>query len=142
MKAHRLRKRATNEGSESVTARLRQRGVPGARPVRGHVVLDLAGSVLDTTDTRFTLDGQVRLRSEQLDLRLSAHPKDVSLFAARSPFIIDGSFRHPGFHPWWPGLAGRAAAAAALALIAPPAALLAAVEPGLGDTAPCATREK
>lgn len=104
-------------------------------------LVDTAGSVLDTSDTRFTMGGAVRFDSERLGLVIHAHPKDLSLLAARAPFIIEGSFRNPDFHPSWPGLAGRAAVAAVLAAIAPPAALLALVEPGLGEDAPCgATR--
>lgn len=101
-------------------------------------VLDMGGSTLDTTDTRFTMGGQVFFPREKLDLRVEAHPKDFSLFAARTPLLIEGTFRNPNFHPAWPGLAGRLAAAAALAAAAPPAALLAFVEPGLGNSIPCA----
>lgn len=101
-------------------------------------VLDMGGSTLDTTDTRFTLGGQVFFPREKLDLRIEAHPKDISLFAARTPLLIEGSFKDPNFHPAWPGLAGRVAAAAALAAVTPPAALLAFVEPGLGNSIPCA----
>lgn len=103
-------------------------------------VLDMSGSTLDTSDTRFTMGGQVRFPDERLALRIEAHPKDPSLLAARTPLLVEGRFRNPDFHPLWAGLAGRAAAAGALALVAPPAALLAFVEPGLGNSGPCGQR--
>lgn len=91
---------------------------------------------IDSTDTRFNIDGSVNLKHETLDLSLSAHPKDMSFLVARSPLLIEGTFKNPEFHVARGGLIARALAALGLFAIAPPAALLALVEPGLGDNAP------
>ncbi|MFL6717137.1 MAG: AsmA-like C-terminal region-containing protein, partial [Burkholderiaceae bacterium] len=100
--------------------------------------LEFDNAMIDTTDTRFTMKGAVDLARERFDLRILAHPKDASLFAARAPLLLEGTFRNPDFHPLWAGLLARGAAALALGAITPPAALLAFVEPGPGEAAaPC-----
>ncbi|MBK4736584.1 AsmA family protein [Noviherbaspirillum pedocola] len=101
----------------------------GARARRG--ALSIGTALLDTTDTRFTMEGAISLRSEHYDLRILPHPKDASLLSARAPLLLEGSFRRPDFHPAWASLAARGAAAMVLGAIAPPAALLAFIEPGL-----------
>jgi uncharacterized protein involved in outer membrane biogenesis len=108
----------------------------GSTVRRGKLGFDTA--VVDTTDTRFTMTGSVDLAREHFDVRLLAHPKDMSLFAARAPLLLEGTFRDPDFHPSWGSLLARGAVALALGAITPPAALLAFVEPGLGEAAaPC-----
>lgn len=100
--------------------------------------LRIKTGLVDTTDTKFTMGGLIDLGNERIDLQFLAHPKDASLFAARAPLILEGTFRSPDFHPSWSSLLARGATALALGAIAPPAALLAFVEPGLGGgRAPC-----
>jgi len=96
-------------------------------------VLAIDTGLIDTTDTTFALDGTVHFGNERIDMRLLAHPKDVSLFSVRAPLILEGTFWNPDFHPAWTGLLARGAAALALGAVAPPAALLAFVEPGMGE---------
>lgn len=96
-------------------------------------MLAIDTGLIDTTDTRFAVGGTVHFGNERIDMRLLAHPKDVSLFSVRAPLILEGTFRNPDFHPAWTGLLARGAAALALGAVAPPAALLAFVEPGLGE---------
>lgn len=105
-------------------------------------VLSLDTAIVDTTDTKFTMDGKVGFGNESLGLVVKAHPKDFSIFAFRAPLIIDGTFKTPGFHPSWGSLLARGAAAVALGAIAPPAALLALVEPGMGESALCPLEEE
>ncbi|WP_334186344.1 AsmA family protein [Noviherbaspirillum sp.] len=100
-------------------------------------VLSMDKAVVDTTDTRFTMDGNVHFGNEALDLVISAHPKDFSIFAVRAPFVVEGRLKNPEFHPSWDSLLVRGAAALSLAAIAPPAALLALIEPGTGKNSPC-----
>ncbi|RYD91918.1 MAG: AsmA family protein [Sphingobacteriales bacterium] len=108
----------------------------GATVRNGKLGIDTG--LVDTTDTKFTMDGMIDFGKERLDLQILAHPKDASLFAVRAPLILEGTFRNPDFHPSWASLFARGAAALALGAIAPPAALLAFVEPGLGEGgAPC-----
>lgn len=108
----------------------------GARARNGEVGIDTG--LVDTTDTKLTMDGNISLGRERFNLKFLAHPKDASLLAARAPLILEGTFRHPDFHPAWGSLLARGAAALALGAIMPPAALLAFVEPGLGESAtPC-----
>jgi uncharacterized protein involved in outer membrane biogenesis len=95
--------------------------------------------VFDTSDTVVFGEGSVRLDEEALDLELRPEPKDFSPAALRGPLEIGGTFKDPTFHPQAKSLLGRAAAAAALYAIAPPAALLALVETGPGEDVDCYT---
>ncbi|MBA3597245.1 MAG: hypothetical protein H0W40_07695 [Methylibium sp.] len=105
-------------------------------------VLSLDTAIVDTTDTKFTMEGKVGFGNESLDLVVKAHPKDFSIFALRAPLIIDGTFKTPKLHPSWGGLLARGAAAVALGAIAPPLALLALIEPGVGESAFCPLEEE
>ncbi len=94
--------------------------------------------VLDTSDSQVLGEGRVDLAAETLDLTLNAQPKDVSLFTARSPIRVTGSFREPSVAPEVGPLLARGAVAVALgALATPAAALLALVEPGGGEDSDC-----
>ena len=93
--------------------------------------------LLDTTDTKVTGEGSVDLRSEKIDFRLAAHPKDPSLFSARTPVILNGTLRSPSGRPEVIPLAARGAASVVLGVLAPPAAILPWVELGLGEDSPC-----
>ncbi len=92
---------------------------------------------IDTPDTSFTGTGTIDLQSEKLDITLYAHPKDVSIFSARTPFHIGGTFSDidPGLHEG--GLVLRAGGSAMLAAVAGPvAALLPLLDLGTGDNIP------
>ncbi|BBL77389.1 AsmA family protein [Methylomagnum ishizawai] len=94
--------------------------------------------LLDTTDTQVRGEGRVDLRDETLHLRFLAHPKDVSVFSARTPVVVDGTLKRPSGHPEVLPLAARAAASVALgAVLTPAAAILPWVELGLGQDSPC-----
>ena len=99
--------------------------------------VEIVRGVIDSTDTRFDVDGSINFNNERLHIVIKPEPKDVSFFVARAPLIIEGSFKNPDFHPSTGSLIARGGAALALAAIFPPAALLALIEPGLGDNAPC-----
>ena len=91
----------------------------------------------DTTDTVILGDGHVSLRDESLDLRLKPLPKDHSFLTLRAPLMLTGSFKHPEIHPDAKRITLRAVAAAVLASIAPPAALIATYETGPGKDVSC-----
>ena len=95
--------------------------------------------VFDTSDTVMFGDGTVNLEHEALALELRPEPKDVSPLSLRGPLHIGGTFKDPSFRPEAKSLPGRAAVAAALYAIAPPAALLALIETGPGENVDCFT---
>lgn len=91
----------------------------------------------DTADTIIVGKGKVSLKDETLDLELRPRPKDRSILALRSPLVVDGTFKDPSFRPDFKRLGLRGATALALGSIAPPAALLATIEPGPGQDSAC-----
>ena len=100
-------------------------------------VMTTRALAFDTEDTIIVGEGTVDLGEEQLDLVLKPRPKDRSILALRSPLVIDGSFRDPGFRPDMAQLGLRGAIALTLASITPPAALLATLELGPGEDSNC-----
>ncbi len=99
------------------------------------------GLAFDTTDTVIFGEGSIDLRREQLALRLVPQPKDKSPLAVRVPLRVGGTFKDPSFHPEAGPLIARTAAAAALYSLAPPAALLALIETGPGESIDCGPAE-
>jgi uncharacterized protein involved in outer membrane biogenesis len=94
--------------------------------------------LMDTTDTNVLVEGRVDLGSEELDLRMTAHPKDVSLFSARTPINIKGTLKKPRPYPDPAPLIARGAASVALgALLSPAAALIPWVDLGLAQDSEC-----
>jgi AsmA family protein len=91
----------------------------------------------DTTDTVLFGSGKVDLGEESLALELRPEPKDVSPVSLRGPLEIKGTLKEPRFRPQAKPLLARAAAAAALYALAPPAALLALIETGPGEDIDC-----
>ncbi len=103
-------------------------------------LLNLSKVVIDSSDTLFAASGTVNLSTEKLDVHLDPHPKDVSLFAARSKLHITGTLGNPQVRPGAATLAKGAAAAALAAVAGPAAALVPLVETGSGkDSAACAS---
>ena len=93
--------------------------------------------VIDTDDTIVTGTGSINLKDESLRLELKPAPKDFSPLSLRVPLEVEGTLKHPELSVKRTGLLARGAAAAALALLFPPAALLAFIEPGLGKDSQC-----
>ncbi len=94
--------------------------------------------VFDTTDTNIAGRGSVSLSDEGLDLVISPHPKDVSLFSLRAPILVQGSFRKPRVIPDPATLAARVGGAVALGVVLTPlAALIPLIESGLGKDSDC-----
>lgn len=102
-------------------------------------VAQLTDAVADNADSTLRAIGTVDLGDERLDLVARARPKDLSPLSLRGPVHVDGTLAHPSWRIDGRALGGRLAAAAALAALAPPAALLAFVDPGSAPTEdPCA----
>lgn len=94
--------------------------------------------VIDTSDTLVDADATIDLKTEALNIRALAHPKDPSPFAGRTPITVGGTFADPsvGIDP--SGLIARGAAAVALGvLLTPLAAIIPFIELGLGEDSDC-----
>lgn len=94
--------------------------------------------VFDTDDVLIDGKGKVDLERETYDLSIKGHPKKLRLLRLKSPITIQGPLRKPDV-----GIAGGEAvkqtgfAAALAAIVAPLAAVVAFVDPGLADDADC-----
>ncbi len=100
-------------------------------------VMSTRSMAFDTSDTIILGEGRISLKDESLDLLLRPRPKDRSILSFRSPLRLGGSFKDPSFRPDLKALGTRGAIALALAVIAPPAALLATIETGPGQDSDC-----
>lgn len=99
-------------------------------------------ALIDTRDTTLLIDGELSLAKESLALVVTAQPHDMSLFTLRAPLRINGRFAAPQVQLDKSRIALRLAGAAALAALAPPAALLALVDLGEDDRQQCAEAVK
>jgi uncharacterized protein involved in outer membrane biogenesis len=80
--------------------------------------------VVDTDDSLTDINGQISLAQEQLQLTIRPHSKGLRLVTLRTPIYVSGPFKSPDVSLDKGILALRAGGAAALALLAPVAALL------------------
>jgi len=96
-------------------------------------------AVLDNKDSTLYIQGGLSLKTEALQLRVVADPKDFSPFSLRSPLNVTGSFKQPLVTVEASGLLARVAGALVLGALAPPAVLLAFIDTGAEqDSEPCA----
>ncbi|MBW8899787.1 MAG: AsmA family protein [Massilia sp.] len=94
--------------------------------------------VLDTEDAIVDINGWVNMSTEQLDLRIKPETKALRIFTLRTPFFVRGTFKHPDLSLDKKVLALKGGAAAALAVVAAPAAaLLPLINTGPGKDSPC-----
>jgi uncharacterized protein involved in outer membrane biogenesis len=94
--------------------------------------------VLDTDDAIVDINGWVNMSTERLDLRIKPETKSLRIFTLRTPFFVRGTFKHPDLTLDKKVLALKGGAAAALAVIAAPAAaLLPLINTGPGKDSPC-----
>lgn len=91
--------------------------------------------VINTRDSTIWLDGAASLRSERLDVTAVASPKDFSPLSLRTPLHVRGSFSQPEVSLEVGKLAGKAGAAALLALLNPLAAIIPFIDPGADSEA-------
>lgn len=94
-------------------------------------------ALIATPVTVVLVDGSIDFANEQLDLRLTAKPQNVSPLTFRSPFRVRGSFTAPELTPERTPIAARAAGALGLALLNPLAAILPFVDLGERDSTAC-----
>lgn len=94
--------------------------------------------VLDTRDSWLTIDGSINLNQETLELTLRAHPKDFSFLTAQAPVTVAGPFSDIAIDVPTGKLWARGAVALALgSLLAPVAAFIPFIEPGLASDRNC-----
>lgn len=77
-------------------------------------IMTMDSFIVDTSDSLFVGKGSIDFRKEQLDLIIDPKPKDLSIFSARAPLHIGGSFKEPTFIP---GASAILRGAASLALL-------------------------
>ena len=112
----------------SVTLMRGDQAIP-VRCIVGHFVasnghLQPQPFILDTEHTKVTMEGDIDLRTELLDLRLVAQPKDTSLAALRGPIVLEGPLSAPKVRPDLRRPLARSVAAIALGIVATPVAAL------------------
>ena len=106
-------------------------------------VIKTRHAVLDNDDSTLRIQGGASLKTEQLQLRVVAEPKDFSPFSLRTPLTVTGNFQQPEVSVEAQGLLARAAGALLLGALAPPAALLAFIDTGTDvESPPCAPVKK
>ncbi|WP_424194026.1 AsmA family protein [Ampullimonas aquatilis] len=102
----------------------------------GHAMTD--SLVFDTDITRINGRGEINFKNETFNLRINPQPKQFSLFVARTPLRVYGSFAAPEYALVKTPLFLRGAASLGLSLINPLAALIPLVETGSGQDVNCA----
>jgi hypothetical protein len=94
--------------------------------------------VISTGTVRISGNGGFNFATEKLNLVLQGHPTHFALVHLAVPVLIDGTFTKPAFAVKPGGLLAQAGIAAALGVLATPAAaVLAFVDPGLSKHADC-----
>lgn len=97
--------------------------------------------VINTHDSTVWIDGTVSLKTEALDLRAVVSPKDFSPLTLRTPIHLRGTLGKPSVSLELGKLAGKAGAAALLALLNPLAAIVPFIDPGARKEARQASAE-
>ena len=105
--------------------------------VRGGL-MTAQGLAMDTSDSTLQGQGTINLKDETLQLQLTSRPKHFSLVSLRGPILVTGTLRDPAVRPDYKRVGLRAAAAAAIGIVAAPvAALVATVQNGRGRDIQC-----
>lgn len=100
-------------------------------------VLTARQFVLDTDPVLVQGSGTVDLGKETVDLRFAGRPKHFQLIRLRAPVTVSGPLDHPAVGVKTGTAFLQGGIGAALAILAPPAALLAFVDPGMNKNADC-----
>ena len=101
-------------------------------------VLHAQRLVLDTGPVLSQGSGQIDLRSERINLRLKGEAKEFRLIRLMAPITVQGTLKSPKIGVDAGKAAGQVGIAAAIgSLLAPLAAILPFVDPGLAEDANC-----
>lgn len=93
-------------------------------------VMTTQNLVVDTSDNTLYGRGDINLKDESLALQLTSRSKRFSLVSLRGPILVTGTLRDPSIRPDYKRVGLRAAAAAAIGVVAAPIAALAATVQG------------
>jgi uncharacterized protein involved in outer membrane biogenesis len=93
--------------------------------------------LIDTSKNVMTAKGGFSFKDESLSFSFRADAKKFSLFSGQSPVGIGGHFAAPAIQIITPELLLRGGVGVALGVLAPPAAMLAFVDPGDAKAAAC-----
>ncbi|HEV7715807.1 MAG TPA: AsmA family protein [Steroidobacteraceae bacterium] len=94
--------------------------------------------VFDTQNVLITAGGEIRLGPEELDLAIKGQPKKLRLLRLRTPVELNGHLRKPTIGVNIGKTLSQGAVATAIgAVVAPLAAVIAFVDPGLAKDANC-----
>jgi uncharacterized protein involved in outer membrane biogenesis len=80
--------------------------------------------VVDTDTSRTDVTGNINLATEKMDLTINPHSKGIRVLTLHTPIYVHGTFREPQINLDKGVLAMKAGGAAALGILAAPAALL------------------
>jgi uncharacterized protein involved in outer membrane biogenesis len=100
-------------------------------------VLESRVFALDTDDAVINMDGNVNLKTEEMDLAIHPHTKGFRVFSLRSPLYVKGTFKDPHVGVNAGALAVRGGAVVGLGLINPFAALIPLIAPSNNKPLPC-----
>ncbi|MBV8625760.1 MAG: AsmA family protein [Herbaspirillum sp.] len=99
---------------------------------------DVRRGIVNTDDAVIDISGQVDLAREELALDVQPRARKVRILSLRTPLYVRGTLARPQISASKEGLAARAGAAAALALVAPVAAVIPLISPGQALPEDCA----
>jgi AsmA family protein len=100
-------------------------------------VMQTRAFIVDTDEALINIDGTINIAKEELDMRIRPETKGFRLFSLRSPLYVRGTFKQPDVNVDKGALFGKAGGAAALAAVAPFAALLPLVNTGKEQNSSC-----
>jgi hypothetical protein len=103
-------------------------------------LLDTHTLLLATKEGNVHGAGSVNLTNETVDYKLSTKAAHFSIGSLHTPIDITGPLKSPSIRPEVGELALRGGIAAALAVMAPPAALLSTIQFGQDESRECAAR--
>lgn len=102
-----------------------------------HGRADIRRFMMDTDDAVVEVSGHIDLARELLDLEVHPQTRGVRLLSLRTPLYARGSFSHPDIGAHKGPLIAKAGAAAALALVAPVAAVIPLINMGTSQASDC-----
>jgi uncharacterized protein involved in outer membrane biogenesis len=100
-------------------------------------VLNTRTVLVDTPGSVIVGGGSINLRTETLAMALKTDAKNFTIGTLPAPIGITGPLKSPSIMPDLATLGARAGAAAGLAVLFPPAAILPTIQFGVGDNDAC-----